>query len=170
MDSLLEQLKRSLNSAIEGLSADQLRWHPPNKWCTAEILEHLYLSYTGTTKGFERLLEGGKPAASRPSLKQHARAFVVFGFDFLPSGREAPAPTRPKGLPLEKVQSGFAEKIAAMDAIIAQCEKRFGSNAPMIDHPFFGPLTGARWRKFHLLHGLHHQKQILRLRQGMKSD
>jgi hypothetical protein len=29
-----------------------------------------------------------------------------------------------------------------------------------------GPLTGAQWRKFHLVHGLHHQKQLLRLRAG----
>jgi hypothetical protein len=167
MDAFLEQLQRSLDSAIDGMSAEQFTWHPANKWCAAEILEHLYLSYTGTTKAFERMLELGKPAATRGSIRQRTRAFVVFGFDYLPSGREAPAPTRPKGLPAEKVRSGFSEKIAAMDAIIAQCEARFGSGARLLDHPFLGPLTSAQWRKFHLLHGLHHQKQIVRLREAI---
>jgi hypothetical protein len=29
-----------------------------------------------------------------------------------------------------------------------------------------GPLTGAQWRKFHLVHGRHHVKQVLHLRAG----
>jgi Protein of unknown function (DUF1569) len=167
MDARLEQLQRSLDSAIEGMSAEQFIWHPANKWCAAEILEHLYLSYTGTAKGFERMLEAGKPSATRASISQRIRRFVVLGFNYLPSGREAPAQTRPKGLSSEKVRNGFAEKIAAMDAAITQGEARFGSSARLLDHPFLGPLTGAQWREFHLLHGLHHQKQIARLREAM---
>jgi hypothetical protein len=31
-------------------------------------LEHLYLTYTGTTKGFERVVDGGKPLASPATL------------------------------------------------------------------------------------------------------
>ena len=170
MDALLEQLRRTLESAIDGMSAEQFSWHPANKWCAAEIVEHLYLSYTGTTKGFERMLEAGRPAATRASMRQRTRVFVVFGFDYLPSGREAPAPTRPKGLPAETVRNGFSQKIAAMDAIITQCEARFGSSTRVLDHPFLGPLTGAQWRKFHLLHGLHHQKQIARLREAMTRE
>lgn len=168
MDALLQHLQRTLASTIDGISAEEFNWHPPNKWCAAEILEHLYLSYTGTAKGFEKMLETGKPAAAHGSIWQRTRAFVVFGFDYLPSGREAPNSTRPKGLPVEKVRNGFSEKIALMDAIIAQCEVRFGNGARLLDHPFLGPLTGAQWRKFHLLHGLHHQKQIVRLREAMK--
>jgi hypothetical protein len=167
MDALLERLQRTLASAIDGMTGEQFSWHPANKWCAAEILEHLYLSYTGTTKGLERMLEAGRPAATRGSIRQRTRAFVVFGFDYLPSGREAPALTRPKGLPAQKVRTGLPQKIAAMDATIARCEARFGSSTRLLDHPFLGPLTAAHWRKFHLLHGLHHQKQIVRLREAM---
>jgi Protein of unknown function (DUF1569) len=155
----LEQLQRSLSSAIDGMSAEDFSWHPANKWCAAQILEHLYLSYTGTTKGFQKMLEAGKPLATRGSPRQR-----FFAFDYLPSGREAPAPTRPKGLPREEVRNGYSQKIAALDAIITQAEDRFGSGTPLLDHPFLGPLIGAQWRKFHLLHGLHHGKQIVRLR------
>ncbi|MGC1373876.1 MAG: DUF1569 domain-containing protein [Candidatus Sulfotelmatobacter sp.] len=166
MDARLEQLRRTLDLAIDGMSPEQFNWHPANKWCTAEILEHLYLSYTGTLKGFEKALQAGKPLATRASIRQRTRALVVFGFDYLPDGREAPAPTRPKGLPPETVRNELPQKIVAMDALITQCEARFGSATRLLDHPVLGPLTGVQWRKFHLLHGLHHQKQIARLREA----
>ena len=53
MDSRLEELKRSLSLSVDGMSTEQLKWHPAEKWCAAEVLEHLYLSYTGTIKAFE---------------------------------------------------------------------------------------------------------------------
>jgi hypothetical protein len=168
MDSRLQELKRALELAVEGMSSEELSWHPTNKWCTAEILEHLYLTYTGTIKGFERLLQAGKPLATRASIRQRWRTLVVIGFSYLPSGRKAPAVTKPRGLPADKVRNEVGEKIVAMDEIIAQCESRFGRSTRLLDHPILGPLTATQWRKFHLLHGRHHQKQILGLRDRMK--
>jgi hypothetical protein len=166
MDSLLEELQRTLEAAVEGMSAEQLKWHPAGKWCAAEILEHLYLSYTGTTRGFERVIQAGKPATMRRTMKQFGRTLVVLAIGYLPEGRQAPASTRPKGLPAEKVRSELAEKISAMDAIILECEARFGKKAKLLDHPILGPLTARQWRKFHLIHGRLHSKQIVRLRQA----
>jgi hypothetical protein len=165
MDSRLEKLKQALESAVEGMSSEQLRWHRADKWCAAEVLEHLYLTYTGTIKGFERVMAGGKPLATRASLKQWARTAVVVGFSHLPEGRKAPENTRPRGLAAEQVRSEVGAKIAAMDAIIAQCEARFGRSVKLLDHPILGPLTATQWRKFHLVHGRHHAKQLLRLRE-----
>ena len=167
MDSHLQELKRTLESAVEGMSSEQLSWHPASKWSASEVLEHLYLTYTGTIKGFEKVLQAGKPLATRASMKQRWRTLVVIGFNYLPSGRKAPAVTEPKGLPADKVRKEFGDKIVAMDAITAQCEARFGRSTRLLDHPILGPLTAAQWRKFHLLHGRLHQKQILRLCQGM---
>lgn len=168
MDSRLQELKLALESAVEGMSIEDLSWHPENKWCASEVLEHLYLTYTGTIKGFERVRGGGKPLGTRASVRQRCRAVVVIGFNYLPSGRKAPAVTEPKGLPADKVRNEFGDKIVAMDAIVAQCEARFGPSTRLLDHPILGPLTATQWRKFHLLHGRHHQKQILRLREAMK--
>ncbi len=165
MDSRLEKLKNALESAVEGMSDEQLSWRPADKWCAAEVLEHLYLTYTGTIKGFEKVLAGGKPLATRASLAHRFRALVVVGFGHLPAGRRAPENTRPKGLAVEKVRNEVGAKIAAMDAIIAECEARFGRSVKLLDHPILGPLTATQWRKFHLVHGRHHQKQLLRLRQ-----
>jgi hypothetical protein len=166
MDSRLETLKQALESAVEGMSSAQLTWHPPGKWCAAEVLEHLYLTYTGTIKGFERVMEAGKPLAAQASLAHRVRTLVVVGLGHMPAGRKAPAVALPKGLPAEKVRNEVGAKIVVMDAIIAQCEARFGRRVRLLDHPILGPLTATQWRKFHLVHGRHHQKQLLRLRQG----
>ncbi|MGA7321073.1 MAG: DUF1569 domain-containing protein [Candidatus Sulfotelmatobacter sp.] len=169
MDSLLGELKLALESAVQGMSEEQMKWHPPDKWCAAEVLEHLYLTYTGTVKGFERLLDAGKPITARASMRQRGRAFVVLGFGYLPSGRKAPKQTVPRGLAVEKVRAEVGLKIAAMDEIIAQCEARFG-RGKVLDHPILGPLTAAQWRKFHLIHGRHHVKQIERLRRQARHE
>ena len=170
MDSRMEELKRALESAVEGMSSEQLRCHPPTKWSTAEVLEHLYLTYTGTIKGFTRVMESGKPLATRATMKQRVRTLVVVGFKHMPQGRQAPATARPRGLPAEKVRNEVGAKLADMDAIIAQCESRFGRGTRLVDHPILGPLTAGQWRKFHVVHGRHHVKQILRLREKMKES
>jgi hypothetical protein len=168
MDSRLEKLCSVLDSASRGMSDQQLKWHPEGKWCAAETLEHLYLTYTGTIKGLERVLEAGKPLAGRAPMKQRFQALFVLTFSYLPEGRKAPKQTVPRGMPPEKVRSDVARQIAAMDAIITECESRMGPGK-LMDHPILGPLTGKQWRQFHLIHGRHHAKQIERLRALVKS-
>jgi hypothetical protein len=166
MDARLDKLKESLQAAVEGMSSEQLSAHPAGKWCAAELLEHLYLTYTGTIQGFERVVRKGKPLASRASMAQRMLSFVVVGLGHMPAGRKAPAMVLPKGLPAEEVRNGIGAKIVAMDAIIAQCEARFGRRVPLLDHPILGPVNATQWRKLHLVHGQHHLKQILRLREN----
>jgi len=166
MDHRLEELQQALESAVEGMSEQQWKWHPTGKWCAGEVFEHLYLTYTGTIRGFENVLQADNPPATRPSMKHRLRALVVTGFSYLPAGRKAPPLATPRGLASEKVRSEIGMKIAAMDRIITECEDRFGSRTKLLDHPILGPLTGEQWRKFHVVHGRHHEKQILRLRRG----
>jgi hypothetical protein len=166
MDCRLEKLKEDIESAVEGMSGEQLSWHLPGKWCAAEVLEHLYLTYTGTIAGFERVMTRGKPLATRASMAQRALTLVVVGLGHLPAGRKAPAIVQPKGLPVEKVRNEIGEKIAAMDAIMAQCEVRFGPCVKLLDHPILGPLSATQFRKLHLVHGRHHLKQLLQLRES----
>jgi hypothetical protein len=97
-------------------------------------------------------------------MARRVLTFVVVGLGHIPAGLKAPAIVQPKGLPVEQVQKEIGAKMAAMDAIIAQCEARFGRHAKLLDHPILGPLNATQWRKLHLVHGQHHLKQILRLR------
>ena len=166
MDSRLQRLQEEIAAAVAGLSAEQLRWHPPGKWCAAEVFEHLYLTYIGTLKGFERVAAAGKPLGSSQSWSQRVRTLAVVGFGYFPSGREAPPATRPRSLPPEKVLAEIGPKIVEMNDTIARCEEKLGARSRLLDHPVLGPLTAGQWRKFHLVHGLHHVKQIRRLGRG----
>lgn len=163
MDFYLQRLQDAISSATEALSAEELTRHPEGKWCTAEILEHLYLSYTGTIKGFERCIQAGQPTARSPQFMDHMRKFVVIGLNYFPEGRKAPKNTVPKGESVEEVRSAIAPTIAAMDTIIAEAEKKYGAQTLVLDHPILGPMRGQDWRKFHWIHGNHHLKQIRRL-------
>jgi hypothetical protein len=166
MDFRFVKLKENLELAVEGMSSEQLSWHLPGKWSAAEVLEHLYLSYTGTIQGFERVMRKGKPLASRASMAHRVLTFVVVGLGRVPAGRKAPAVAQPRGLPVEKVRNEIGEKIAAMDAMIAQCEVHFGPRVKLLDHPILGPLSATQWKKLHLVHGEHHLKQLLMLRES----
>lgn len=164
VDPHLQRLHRELASAVTDLSPEQLRWHPTGKWSAGEILEHLYLTYTGTSKGFGRVLEAGNPLTKIPTWKQRVQALIVVRFGYLPSGREAPAVSRPRGLPSEQVVAEVGARLAEMDEIMARCAAQFGARTKVLDHPLLGPFSVSQWRKFHLVHGLHHLTQLHRLR------
>jgi len=165
MDFYLQRLQEALTAATRGMTVEDLTRHPEGKWNTLEVLEHLYLTYTGTAKGFERCLKAGKPIATLPTLKQRLATTLVVKLGHMPRGRKAPNNTRPQGVPAEKVMTDIWPWIVAMDDLIGRCEERYGRRTKLLDHPILGPLTGRQWRKFHWVHGRHHVKQILRLRQ-----
>jgi hypothetical protein len=161
----LQKLQQSVALAVAGLSEEQMHWHPPGKWCVVEVLEHLYLTYTGTMKGLDRVLAAGTPNVTPSVLKQRAAKFVVLGLGYVPSGRKSPATARPRGLPADKVLAEIVPKIAEMDEFLSRCEEKLG-RGPIMNHPFLGPFTAQDWKKFHLVHGEHHLKQIWGLRRA----
>jgi hypothetical protein len=165
MHPYLQRLHAAITSVTGGMTAEQLKRHPEGKWCAAEILEHLYYTYTGTIKGMEVCLEMGKPQARRPTLKERLQIFWVIEAGFFPEGRTAPERSRPRGMSAEEVVQQIGAKIIAMDDVIGQCEHCFGPHTLVRDHPILGPLTCRQWRKFHWVHGRHHIKQITRLRE-----
>ena len=96
MDSYLQSLLEAITYATRGMTTEDLTRHPEGKWSASEVLEHLYLTYTGTVKGFERCLAAGRPLASSPTLKQRVSIAVVTGMGYFPEGRQAPERTRPR--------------------------------------------------------------------------
>jgi hypothetical protein len=166
MDSSLHQLQKELETATKGMSAEDLARHPEGKWCSAEILEHLCLTYTSSTKGFERCLSSGHTLARQPTLKDRMKTLVVVNLGYIPEGRKAPKGTVPCGVLNEKVLENVTAEIEKLEASISRCEARYGFGTRLLDHPIIGPLSGRQWRGFHLAHGRHHIKQIKRLRQA----
>jgi len=164
VDHYLQSLQDEIAGSISGMAAEQLKWHPEGKWCVAEVLEHLYLTYHGTVKGCVHCLQEGKPLARTPSLQDRMKAGVVVGLGYMPPGRKAPERSRPRGMAADEVVKAIALELTAMDAAITKCEEQFGKSTRVMDHPILGPLTAQQWRKFHWVHGRHHVKQIWHLR------
>lgn len=167
MENPLLELDKAIAAAAEGMSAEELKQHPEGKWCAAQVLEHLYLTYRGTVKGLERCLAQGKPLARRPNFEDRIKTAVVVGFGYMPSGRKAPELSAPRGMAAEEIVSAIGSQLKAMADALSRCEAKFGSGMRILDHPVLGPLTAKQWRKFHCVHGKHHLKQIWKLRGRM---
>ncbi len=140
MSPELEHIRREVERVAGTISQDHWRYAPPGKWSCAQILEHLRLSYTATTKGTLIALEGGKPLGGRPTLRDKVATFYVARLGILPSGRAAPKHTVPQNGGIQSLRH-FNDALVAMDATLTDAEKRFGSVAKILDHPILGPLN-----------------------------
>ena len=161
MSPELEFVRRETERKTHGISAEGWLRAPQGHWNSLQILEHLMLSYTATTKGLLRTMESGELDRSSPSTGQHLRRFYVLGIGRFPSGVESPKQTKPKSSLRDEPLRQFNDALVAMDATLADAEKRFGAKTPVLRHPILGPLTAQQWRKFHKVHGCHHLKQVV---------
>src|SRR4051812_21331673 len=163
MHPTVEATWKMIESATDGMSPEALRRHPEGKWCAAEVVEHLLITYTGTTAALRRVLAKGGSQASKPTLKNRIAQFAVVNLEYFPTGRAAPVMTTPKGPEPAKVVPAVAQALRDMDTAITECEKNYG-HVKIADHPVLGPLTAKQWRKFHWVHARHHMKQVARLK------
>jgi hypothetical protein len=164
MHSSLVRLRAALVSAIEEMSGDDFARHREGKWSSSEILDHLNLTYTSTIRNLERALASGEARLSTDRKRKRWQRRVVIWLGYFPKRHKAPERVLPQGTPVERVTSEIFNNIAHMDELIAQCEARFGFGKPVASHPILGPLTAREWCKFHLVHGRHHARQIVRLK------
>ena len=161
MSPALELIRRETETATRGMTPDAWLRAPKGKWNSLQILEHLVLTYTATTKGLLRTMEAGEPQRGKPDLRQRMRCLYVLGIGRFPAGIEAPQHTVPlKGLGDDPLRL-FNNALVAMDATLSDAEKRFGGRTRLLNHPVLGPLTAQAWRRFHLVHGRHHLKQLV---------
>lgn len=167
MHSESEVVRAAIERATVGISTDELGWHLEGKWCVAQILEHLSLTYSGTAKGMRAALESGTTKVRPPTWKERVRTFVLVGLGYFPPGREAPKQVVPREENPQRAMHEIQTNLSAMDKAITECEQRFGTNATILVHPVLGPLKLSQWRKFHRIHCLHHMKQIQALRARM---
>lgn len=161
MSPELEFVRSETDRATQGISPNAWVRGPNRKWSSLQILEHLVLSYTATTKGLLRATETGLPQLETPDLRQRLRRLYVLGLGRFPSGIESPKHTAPRdGLGNDPLRR-FHDALVAMDATLADAEKRFGVRTRLLNHPVLGPLTAQQWRRFHQVHGRHHLKQVV---------
>lgn len=166
----LQQIVDEFGPALHGLSASQTQTRPdgsPEKWSIEQILEHLLLSYRSTASVFETRLQKATPTRAKPSLQQRIGQFMLIRMGFFPRGRKAPAGVTPPNV--ENPRSG-SELIQGMTASLTTLSKlsdsmdvSFPHGRRCASHMVLGPLSVRQWDRFHLVHGQHHLKQVMRL-------
>ncbi len=157
----LEFVRRKASDVTRSASVDQLARATGGKWSPLQVLEHLVLTYTATTKGLLRAMEAGRPQRARRTMGHRLKSVYLLGFGRFPAGVEAPNHTVPRdGLGSDPLRR-FNDALVAMDASLADTERRFGRRTRVLVHPVLGPLTAQQWRRFHQVHARHHFKQIV---------
>jgi hypothetical protein len=170
MNDTLQRLDTEVTMALAGLDARAMQLAPreqAGKWTIQQIAEHLRLTLEATMKLLGERLERGTALVGRPGLGQGIGQWLVLSRGWLPSGRSAPdavIPNRPVTL---KTGDQLADKVHGtlieFDRLGMRTQKRFGSRA-VASHSALGALSTEQWRRFHLVHGQHHLKQIARIR------
>ncbi|HUQ49259.1 MAG TPA: DUF1569 domain-containing protein [Terriglobales bacterium] len=165
MEAHLEGALKEIESATAGMTEEQLQFHPAGKWSSAQVLEHLAITFELTAKGGARCLAAGKNLGTNPSLKQNLFQFIVTTLKHFPEGRKSPELVVPKddvnGLAtLSRIKANLME----MDKKLGECRDKLGASGKLVDHPVLGPLSNSQWCRFHYVHTRHHMKQIKALR------
>ena len=175
MDADFEKLRTRFAAEIEGFPAEMQQLHPggnPESWNVAQVLTHLILTYRGTNRALQERLDKGRTTQARVNASQLPSRWCVLGCGFMPRGRQAPESVRPRNSTRSEngpnILDEMREQLAVMDQLLAKCEEQFGRK-PVATHHILGPLRPDQWRKFHLVHGLHHLKQIRRVKAAVSS-
>jgi hypothetical protein len=170
MNYTLDQLLQSLTQSLTGLDATQTQLRPlshPEKWSIQQIVEHLLLTYSASAAALEARIAKGTPTQAKPLPQQRVAQFVVTTLGLMPGRREAPAPVTPPSdsQPLSGADllAEASQRLATLDQLINRAEGLFGHQRAT-NHIILGPLSAHQWRRFQLVHGTHHTKQILAIR------
>ncbi len=164
----LTRLTSALTSIVEPLTLPQTQAHPPAsppRWSIQQILEHLLLTYNLTALTFDSRIAKSTPTKATPTLPQRLGQLALLNFGYFPAGRKAPHRVCPPNTPITPsdgptLAALLTETLTRMDTLIAHAETLFGPDTQAISHQNLGPLTSRQWTRFHLVHGLHHLKQI----------
>ncbi len=165
MSPYLEEVRSQAERLTRDLSPQDWRCADDGKWSASLILEHLLLTFTATTKGAQKTMQLGKPLCRDSTLRDRVGRFYVLRLGKVPKGLKAAKNITPRdGLRGDNLRT-FNDALVAMDASLADAERRFGRKTRILDHPLLGPLTAEEWRRFHHVHAEHHFRQLVALRQ-----
>ena len=69
MSEYIPRLQEAITTAIRAMGREEMLRQSEGKWSIAQVLEHLYLTYTGTAKGCERALSFTKASGHAADRK-----------------------------------------------------------------------------------------------------
>jgi len=151
-------------------SIERCRTHPGGDaavWSMQDVVEHLVLTYRGTVVHSEKYLQRGIPTRKRAGLGQAIARMFVVGLGRFPPGVKSPEFVLPgrSGMAATDGRALAAllyEELGRLDLQLTRCEAVFGDGR-IAPHFRLGPLSAGEWRKFHVVHGWHHLRQLSRI-------
>ena len=171
MNSTLSRLQQEISSALQQLDSTQTQLRPRSRlarWSIQQIVEHLLLTYSSTEAALDDRLAKGRATRAKPSIPQRLGQLTVIRLGYFPSGRKAPPLVIPSASPAplsgEQLTLSATDRLLRLDQRCTDAAERFGLTEPCASHTALGPLNLDQWRKFHLIHGEHHLKQIAAIR------
>jgi hypothetical protein len=175
MHAMLENLHQRYRKKLAGKEREACQLRPARSlrgktegWTTQEVIEHLVLTYRNTGALFDRYLARNSPSQQPIKARHRLLQFLVIRCGGFPRGVSAPEWVRPGRSTIppmsgDELAACLRSELEAMDAKLEKCSQAFGSS-PLAPHFAFGPLTADQWRRFHFVHGVHHLKQLDRIR------
>jgi DinB superfamily len=168
MHVVLERVVTEIADEMQALTAETAQLHPhgnAHEWSPQQIVEHLILGYRVTTCALQSRLDKGRLSRRGNRTRvQWLLQIMILSFGRLPRG----APARDEETPVEggfPVMSGeqlaalLRQEAEAMDAALDACRHKFGMER-VAPHPLLGFLRVDQWRRYHVVHGLHHVAQL----------
>src|SRR6202789_912253 len=168
MHAVLEQVASQFASQVLSLDAETTQLHPNGldyKWSAQQVVEHLVLGYRQTSGALEtRLNKGRLSRHQKRTYLQWSLQLMILSFGKLPRGVPAldetvPVAGRFPAMDGRQLGDLLRRDIDAMDKLFDACRRKFGIERVAV-HPFLGPRRVDQWRRFHVVHGLHHLVQL----------
>lgn len=182
MHAVLESIARHIAGELSGLDPEAVQAHPgdnPQRWSRRQIVEHLALTSSFTTQLLEERLRKGRVCHNQHRTRlQSILQMMVLGFGYLPSGTPALEATMPGGTGYQKMAPKMdgedlanllIREMRSMDSALHACRSKFGMERVAV-HPILGPLRIDQWLRYHSVHGRHHLKQMVQIRNEQTAE
>jgi hypothetical protein len=170
MDRAFEKLADAFTTKLADRSREACQMRPggnPKLWSMQEVVEHLVMTYRENIDHLDRYVKRGSPTTKGANWKQFAARIVVLNVGFFPRGMPAPEFVIPGRSGLvghngNELGMLFKDGLHLLDDELLRCERMLGPGI-IASHFRLGPLSAQQWRKFYVVHGLHHLAQLKRI-------
>jgi hypothetical protein len=133
---------------------------PAGKWTPGEIVAHLAQVLDRSATGFEARAEHAPMTRRGGGPKQFVARNLVLGTGWFPRGRKAPEGSAPPASPNRATtEADFRRGVERFMALEQKLLPRRAKDL-FLKHPVLGDLTLGEFMRFHVVHSLHHAKQI----------
>jgi Protein of unknown function (DUF1569) len=168
MHAVFERVVSQIANEVGGLDAETTQLHPKGleyKWSAQQVIEHLFLGYRLTSETLEtRLAKQRLSHYRKRTYVEWSLQLMILSFGKLPQGVPAleetmPTPGQFAAMNGQQMCDLVRQEIEAMDTLLDACRRTYGMER-VATHPLLGPLRVDQWRRFHVVHGLHHLAQL----------